>query len=185
MGFHTFDADRAAVLDDPARFAHCSVEELYALLTPDPDATVADIGSGTGLYTDCVAEFVGRIHAVDVQPAMHERYRDHGVPANVELVTAEAGDLPFADGALDGAFSTFTFHEFAGEGALAELRRVLAPGARLAVADWSGAGAGESGPPVAERFSAAEAASMLADAGFEVGPTSERRDTFTLGAQRN
>ncbi|MFC7175727.1 class I SAM-dependent methyltransferase [Halosegnis marinus] len=185
MGFHTFDADRAAVLDDPARFAYCSAEELYALLAPAPDATVADIGSGTGLYTDRVAAFVGRVRAVDVQPEMHDRYRENGVPDNVDLVTAEAADLPFADGELDGVVSTFTFHEFADEGALAELRRVLAPGARVAVADWSGAGAGADGPPLGERFSAAEAESMLADAGFDVGPTSERRETFTLGARRN
>jgi len=184
MGFHTFDAERAAQLEDPARFAYCSVEELYALADPAPDATVAEIGSGTGFYTDELAPFVGRLRAVDVQSEMHDRYREKGVPDNVSLVTADAVDLPFDDGSLDGAFSTFTFHEFAGEAALEELYRVLRPGARVGVVDWSKAGTGEDGPPRDERFTAAEAESLLAHAGFAVPRAEERRATFAIRARR-
>lgn len=184
MGFHTFDSDRAAQLEDPVRFADCSVEELYALFEPAADATVAEIGSGTGFYTDEIAPLVGQLRAVDVQPEMHDRYREKGVPDNVSLVTADAVDLPFDDSSLDGAFSTFTFHEFAGEASLEELFRVLRPGARFAVADWSKNGPGENGPPRAERFTAPEAESLLAAAGFAVPRAEERRETFVARAMR-
>ena len=183
MGFHTFDADRAPTLNDPARFERCSVEELFGALAVDERATVADLGSGTGLYTSRLAAGVGQVYAVDVQAVMHGHYREAGVPSNVELVAADIGNLPFADDALDGAVSTFTFHEFASADALAECRRVLAPGTRLALVDWSAAGTGEGGPPTDERYDATDATRLLTDAGFAVPTSTERRDTFAVTAR--
>jgi len=182
MGFHTFDADRAAKLEDPERFRFCSREELLAGLDPDGDDRVADLGSGTGFYTREVAPFVDTVEAVDVQEEMHDAFREHGVPENVSLVTADVADLPFEDDALDGASSTMTFHEFATADSLAELHRVLAPGARLVVADWSAAGRGDEGPPLAERYDAAEAESLLADAGFDVRDATDRPETLFVVA---
>lgn len=182
MGFHTYPTDRAEQLEDASRFAYCSVDELLALFDANDEQVVADLGSGTGFYTDEVAPYVAHVYAVDVQPEMHERYREKGLPANVEPVTAEASDLPFDDGALDAVVSTFTYHEFASEAALAELARVLAPGGRVGVADWSANGRGESGPPTTERFAAADAEAAFSAAGFSVGTLSERRDTFVVSA---
>jgi ubiquinone/menaquinone biosynthesis C-methylase UbiE len=184
MGFHTYPVDRADALDDPARFRYVSAEELCSLLGPEPTDTVADLGSGTGFYTDVIAPHVARCYAVDVQGEMHDLYREKGLPANVEPVTANVEDLPFADGALDGAFSTMTYHEFASPAALAELHRVLAPGARLAIADWSAEGAGEDGPPLTERFSLLDATDALEEAGFAVNRADARYETFVLGAVR-
>jgi ubiquinone/menaquinone biosynthesis C-methylase UbiE len=182
MGFHTFDVDRAANLEDPERFRYCSREELLAGLDPTGDDRVADLGSGTGFYTRELAPFVGTVEAVDVQVEMHELFREHGVPGNVSLVTADVADLPFADDALDGAASTMTFHEFATTDSLAELHRVLAPDARLVLVDWSASGQGEDGPPVAERYDAADAESMLADAGFSVREATDRPETLFVVA---
>lgn len=183
MGFHTFDSSQAAGLEDQTRFKYVSVDELLALFEPDEQSTVADLGSGTGFYTDEVAPYVGKVYAVDVQEEMHGHYRQKGLPDNVEPVTAEVGDLPFEDDTLDGAYSTMTYHEFAGEQSLAELARVCRPGARVGIADWSGAGAGERGPPLGERFDAAEAVTALESAGFEVERANDRRETFVLSAR--
>jgi len=182
MGFHTFDAERADALEDPTRYAYLSADELLALFDPGPDDEVADLGSGTGFYTDDVAPYVGTVHAVDVQAAMHDQYREKGLPENVETVTAAVADLPFADDALDGAVSTMTYHEFATEAALAELGRVLAPGARVGIGDWTAAGRGEEGPPLDERFDASDARAAMADAGFDVDRAEDRRETFVLAA---
>ncbi|WP_255196022.1 class I SAM-dependent methyltransferase [Halorarius litoreus] len=182
MGFHTFDSDRADALDDPTRFAYCSVDELLALFDANEKQVVAEIGSGTGFYTDELAPYVAHVYAVDVQEAMHDHYRAKGVPANVELVTAEAGDLPLDDGAVDAVVSTFTYHEFASPDALAELRRVLRPDGRVGIADWSANGRGETGPPTTERFAAADAATTFEEAGFTVTRVEERRETFVLSA---
>jgi ubiquinone/menaquinone biosynthesis C-methylase UbiE len=182
MGFHTYDPSRADNLEELGRLEYVSVDELLALF--DHEGVVADLGSGTGFYTDYVAPHADTVYAVDVQPEMHDYYREKGVPANVEFVTAEAGDLPLGNASLDGAFSTMTYHEFASDAALSELRRVLAPGARVGIADWSRAGEGEAGPPRSERYALADARQAFADAGFTVEHGSERRETFVLSASR-
>ena len=187
MGFHTFDAEKAAELERPDRYRWVSAEELLGALTADGDdraaATVADLGSGTGFYTDAVAPHVERVHGVDVQAEMHAFYRDKGIPENVSLVESDVSDLPFADDALDAAFSTMTYHEFASDEALAALARVIRPGGRLALFDWSAAGDGAHGPPADERFAASDAADALEAAGFDVLTASERTETFAVVAR--
>ncbi|MFB6083232.1 MAG: class I SAM-dependent methyltransferase [Halorientalis sp.] len=185
MGHHTFDAGKAAKLEDAAaRYRAVSREELLWALDLAGTETVVDLGSGTGFYTDDVAPHADRVYAVDIQQAMHDRYREKGVPENVALVTSGIEDLPFADGELDAAVSTMTYHEFATDEALAELARVLASGARLAVADWSADGTGEDGPPLSERFREAEAATALETAGFEIEFRATRPETFLVVGTR-
>lgn len=181
MGFHTFDAAGADRLEDAAsRYRYLSRDELLYALDPASTDVVADIGSGTGFYTDDVAPHVGAVYAIDVQEAMHGYYRDKGVPSNVELVTAGAGDLPFEDDVLDAVVSTMTFHEFADDEALAELARVTSPTARVVLADWTATGDGDDGPPLDERFSATDAETLLSTHGFDVLSVAERHETFLL-----
>jgi len=182
MGFHTYDPDRADRLDDAARYRYLSEEELLAVVRPAAGETLADLGSGTGFYTEPVAARAGRVYAVDVQEAMHGHYRGKGPADSVEFVTADVADLPLADGELDGAFTTMTYHEFAGRGALGEVARVLRPGGRLVVVDWTARGPGEAGPPTDERYDLAAAAGHLREAGFRVVAAEERRETFLLRA---
>jgi ubiquinone/menaquinone biosynthesis C-methylase UbiE len=184
MGFHTFDADRADRLEDAQqRYRHLSAEELCWALSPESDETVADLGSGTGFYTDDVAPTVRRVYAVDIQETMHEYYREKGVPDNVSLVTSGVGDLPFDTGSLDAAFSTMTYHEFADQQTLGEIARVLGPGGRFVVADWAATGSGSHGPPVDERFAATEATAALRETGFDIEFEAVRPETFLLIAE--
>ncbi len=184
MAFHTFDIDRADELEKPDRYRFLSREELLDLLDPAPEDVVADLGSGTGFYTDEVAPFVDTLYAVDVQSEMHDRYREKGLPPAVELVTAEVGDLPFDDDALDAAFSTMTYHEFATPESLAELARVVRPGGHVVTVDWSARGDAADGPPVDERYDLGEAVTAFADAGFATLRAAERRETFVSVVRR-
>lgn len=178
MGKHTFDAARAANLEDPSRYRFCSREELLSALGVGDGATVLDVGSGTGFYTRDVAAVVDAVWAVDLQPAMHAAFADYGVPSNVRRLVAAADALPLRDDAVDAALSTMTYHEFAGPAAAAELRRVLRPGGRLVLVDWSARGEGESGPPTGERYALEHAVETLSEAGLRVERGSERRETF-------
>ncbi|MHC3438899.1 class I SAM-dependent methyltransferase [Natrialbaceae archaeon A-gly3] len=184
MGFHTFPIDRADALEDPARYRFCSREELLSMLDLDAEAVVADLGSGTGFYTDDIAPFAETVYAVDVQEEMHDIYREKGVPEPVEFVTAEVSSLPFAEDHLDGAFSVMTHHEYASGETFAELARVLRPGGRLVTVDWSADGAGEDGPSTDERFGLGDATDHLEAAGFSIESARTRPETFAIVARR-
>jgi ubiquinone/menaquinone biosynthesis C-methylase UbiE len=184
MAKHTFPVDRADDLDDPTRYVHCSREELLAALGTGTDATVVDLGSGTGFYTDDIAPHVGRVLGVDLQRPMHERYRAKGTPENVWLLTTTVDSLPLADGVVDGAFSTMTYHEFATPATASELARVCRSGARLATVDWTSAGSAEAGPPAHERYDLAHAVETFEAAGFRTERAESRHETFVHVCRR-
>jgi len=180
MDYHTFSVENADRLEDAAaRYRNLSAEELVWALDPDPDDAVVDLGSGTGFYTDDVAPHAGRVHAVDVQEGMHDRYREKGVPENVTLVTSDTDPLPFDDESMDAVYTTNTFHELP-RAAVTESARVLGPGGRFVVADWSADGRGERGPPLDQRHTADSASEVLADAGFDIDFVAVRPETFLL-----
>jgi ubiquinone/menaquinone biosynthesis C-methylase UbiE len=185
MGHHTFDSEKASSLERAERYRYLSRDELLALLAPTAGDVVADLGSGTGFYTDDVAPYVEKVYGVDLQEEMHDSYREKGVPDNVELVTANVSDLPMEDDALDSVLSTMTFHEFAIPESLSEISRVLRPGGRVVIADWGGNGEGESGPPTDHRFHVGDAAAQLSDAGFAIERAESRRETFVVVARND
>ncbi|MDZ7702591.1 MAG: class I SAM-dependent methyltransferase [Halobacteriales archaeon] len=179
---HTFPVENAARLEDADRFRFCSPEELVGLVGEGADR-VADLGSGTGFYSREVAPHVGTLVGLDVQAGMHRLHREHGLGANVRLVTTEVDCLALADDSLDAAVSTMTFHEFCTPEGLAEIARVLRPGGRFANVDWSAEGPGEDGPSREDRQTAASAAELAREAGFEVERAEERVETFVLLAR--
>ncbi|ERH03120.1 MAG: methylase involved in ubiquinone/menaquinone biosynthesis [Halonotius sp. J07HN6] len=151
----------------------------------DSDATghLVDLGSGTGFYTADLAPFFGRVSAVDIQPEMHDLFRENGVPETVDLVESSTDSLPLDDDTADAAVSTMTAHELPLAATLADLRRVLAPDSPVVVVDWSANGRGESGPPRSERHAASEVADAFDEAGFSVDAATERGETFLLRAR--
>lgn len=184
MGFHTFPIGRADELEDPVRYRFCSREELIEMLDPDPGDRVVDLGSGTGFFSVEVAPFVGSLFAVDLQPAMHQRFREKGQPPNTHLVTSGIATLPFADDVLDLAFSVDTHHEYFSEDAMDELARTIRPGGRLVIIDWSADGTGEEGPPLDERFGPEAVVDHLEAVGFDVIVRRERPETVAIAARR-
>lgn len=185
MGFHTFDVNRADQLEDAARrYRYLSEEELLWLVDPSPEDSLADLGSGTGFYTDSVAAGCDTVYAVDVQEGMHEYYRRKGVPETVTLVTAAVADLPFDARDLDGAFTTMTYHEFGGGDAVGELARVIASGGRLVIVDWNADGNGDAGPPLDERYDLPTIESQLRAHEFRIERAESRRETIVVVASR-
>jgi SAM-dependent methyltransferase len=113
-------------------------------LDPRPGDRVLDVGCGPGFYVAEILDRVGESGAVtglDASPAMlaitTRRVADR---ANATVLDGEATALPFAGASFDRAVSVQVLeyvHDTAA--ALAELRRVLRPGGRVALwdIDWS------------------------------------------------
>lgn len=112
--------------------------ELFALLgVLQPTWTVADLGCGTGQFTDAVAPFVRRVIAVDESPAMLRTARTRlAARTNVEFRQATLEALPLAPGEADLAVLSLVLHYIADPARLlASVRNGLAPGGRLVVLD--------------------------------------------------
>jgi SAM-dependent methyltransferase len=179
-----YDDDRIERLQDPEAFRYCSGEELRGFLSPSPDWRVADLGSGTGRFTDELAPVADTVYAVDARPGLHAVYRENGLPDGVDPVTADFASLPFPDDHLDGAVSLRTYHHGLAE-ALDEVARVLRPGGRLVVLDWSATGAGERDGKMRDHYvDLATAQTALLSAGFAIPVARERRETFVVVGER-
>lgn len=173
--------DRIDRLEDPTQYRWLSGEELRRFLDPGPDWDVADFGSGTGFFTDELAPVVDTVYAVDNDQSLQDHYEHRGAPPNCTPVTADVADVPLDDGVLDGAVSIRTFHHGVAE-ALPEVRRLLRPGGRFVVVDWSATGAGqrERGPAPDHCYGLATVQSALLETGFRIESAWERRETFVV-----
>ena len=126
------DFGRRASAYDRLRPADANWHELLAAIVRAGDLDgrrVLDVGCGTGLVAAALSERA-RVSAVDPEPEMLAVARRR-LPADVELRRAPAEELPFEDAAFDAVVLRLVVHLVDRRRALAELRRVLAPGGRL------------------------------------------------------
>ncbi len=106
---------------------------------------VLDVAAGSGDLAALLAERVGPAGQVvmsDINPAMLEvgrgRLMDRGITGNVEFVLANAEDLPFPDHHFDLVTIGFGLRNVTHiDRALASMARVLKPGGRLLVLEFS------------------------------------------------
>lgn len=133
-----FSAKKVTKLNDPRRLdMQLDQATLVRLLGLEGHEDVADLGSGTGFYTDVIAAHTdGSVYAVEFHPEMHEAYRERGVPSNVRLVLGDVRDAPLADRSVDVAVSIAVHHEIGGDMGLPRLLRALRPAGRLVIIDW-------------------------------------------------
>src|SRR5271166_6464138 len=97
---------------------------------------VLDIGTGPGVVARAAAEREARVTAVDAEPSMAEAAARNVPGADVRV--AVLPDLPLPDGAFHAVTGNFVIPAVSDTaGALAELRRVLRGGGRLALTCWS------------------------------------------------
>jgi ubiquinone/menaquinone biosynthesis C-methylase UbiE len=119
-------------------------EWLVARLDPQPGQTILELAAGvgeTGLLTAPLLGAKGRLITSDREPGMVEAASrlagERGIAnADFRVLDAERLDLP--DGSVDGVLSRFGYI-LKGDPppALAEIRRVLRPGGRLAFSVWA------------------------------------------------
>ena len=93
-----------------------------------PGLTVLDLAAGTGKLTRPLAASGARVIAVEPVAEMRA-----ALPDSVRALEGTAEAIPVEDGSVDLVTVAQAFHWFDGDAALAEIHRVLRPGARLAV----------------------------------------------------
>lgn len=174
---HKFDPRNAARLEDPERRRLMPPEILIAAAPARGGEVVADVGCGLGYWTfaylDAFPEDV-RFVAVDTEPAMldllRERLAAHPGRDRVRLVRSWETSVPLDDASVHLAILGHLYHELAHRRAfLAEVRRILAPGGRMALVDWEVLPPGETplrGPPNDERVAFGTAVEEVKASGF-------------------
>ena len=134
-----FSADRADDLLNPLRSVFLPASRTLRHFDLRPGHTVLELGPGPGFYTIEASRTVGpsgRVVCVDVQRGMIERLvaRLGDASANVEPMVGDAMNLPLRDASIDRAYLVAVLGEIPEPAAaLAELRRVLAPGGVLSI----------------------------------------------------
>jgi ubiquinone/menaquinone biosynthesis C-methylase UbiE len=128
-------AEEASAVMEP--FSRAAV----AIAKPAQNARVVDVAAGPGTLALELAPKVASITAVDFSEAMNEHLRAAARARtfeNIDVIQADGQALPLPDAAFDAGFSMFGWMFFPDRSrGLAELRRVLRPGATLVVSSWA------------------------------------------------
>jgi ubiquinone/menaquinone biosynthesis C-methylase UbiE len=199
----TWEARRAYVEEVSAPVRRWLLRELG----PRPGDTVLELAAGvgdTGFEAGATLGEGGRLISTDFSPAMVEAARRRGYERgaeNVEYRVMDAERIELDGDSVDGVLCRFGYMLMADQAAaLAETRRVLRPGGRLALAVW---GAQERnpffvtiaislvqhghlpmpeppGPPVFSMASAERTTALLENAGFAEVRTEEVGVRFVL-----
>jgi len=164
----------------------------YQLLRPPPGATVIDVGCGTARAVAELAAHGARAIGVDLDPAMLAAARSRF--PDLDVRAADAIELPLGDGQAHGYRADKVYHVLPDpHGALAEARRVLAPGGRIVLLgqDWDTMVIDSDQPEVTRRIVHARAdtiphpriarayRNLLLDAGFRDAEIEVHTAVFT------
>jgi predicted methyltransferase len=132
-------------LDRPEREREETPARALAIIDVAPGSTVADIGAGSGYFTERLARLVGpsgKVYANDIQTGMLDLLRARMTRlrlANVTLVLGEPSDPKLPSAAIDLALMVDVYHELREpQTMLANIRKALKPGGRLVLIEYKG-----------------------------------------------
>src|SRR5678815_2183367 len=111
----------------------------YALAGARLGDDVLEIGPGPGMTTDLLRNEVGRLTAVELDEELATALTARFAGTNVEVVIADASEMPFDDGRFTGAVSLTMLHHVPTaelqDRLFAEVARVVRPGGQFIASD--------------------------------------------------
>jgi ubiquinone/menaquinone biosynthesis C-methylase UbiE len=135
-------AEWIQTLERPQRIEGLKVDEIVAHLKLKPGMVVADIGSGSGVFSRPLAKTVGpngKLVAVDIEPGLlsyvRERAQKENIP-NIETHLGEPNDAKLPGAIVDLALIHDVLHHIENrEIYLKNLAKYIKPGGRVAIVD--------------------------------------------------
>ena len=100
-----------------------------------PASTVIDLGAGTGKFTRLLKPLSEHLTAIEPVDAMRQEFST--LLPDTRILPGTAQSMPLADDEADVLVCAQAFHWFAQQAALSEIHRVLKPGGRLLVLEFS------------------------------------------------
>jgi predicted methyltransferase len=132
-------------LDREEREAEEAPTRALEIIKVAPGSTVADIGAGSGYFTERLSRLVGadgRVYATDIQPAMLDLIRARMAAqriGNVTVVLGQSADPRLPPAAIDMALMVDVYHELhEPQAVLRHIREALKPSGRLVLVEYKG-----------------------------------------------
>ena len=119
--------------DDYAKYRPSYPQEMFDFLMKEgvlaEGMKVADVGSGTGIFTDLLLECGLEVFAIEPNAEMR-RYAERGLGGNERFhsIDATSERTTLADGSVDAITAAQAFHWFEPKSTGKEFRRILRPG---------------------------------------------------------
>jgi len=159
----------AHIFDDPARDKWQKPHQVIEALALAPNATVADIGSGTGYFSVRLANMVpkGRVYGVDIEPDMVKYLADRAKRERLHNLTSIAGtpDNPRLPERVDLVLMVDVYHHVENRTRyFRNLRASLKEGGRIAIIDFTMES--PQGPPKTVRIEPDKVKAELQEAGY-------------------
>ncbi|HWP85222.1 MAG TPA: class I SAM-dependent methyltransferase [Terriglobia bacterium] len=135
-------ADWIQTLERPSRVEGLKIDEIISHLKLRPGMVVADVGSGSGVFSRPLAKTVGpngKVIAVDIEPGLlsyiRERAQKEGIP-NIETHLGVPNDANLSGPVVDLALFHDSLHHIENrEIYLKNLFKYIKPGGRVAIVD--------------------------------------------------
>ena len=170
----TFNPADVRRLEDPERLSWLPPAAVVSMLDLRPGMCVADIGAGTGYFSLPLAQAIapgGVVKAVDFEPQMlallRQKLATPEVARQIETVHGSAAATTLPDSSCDAVLLANVWHELDEHGAvLAEARRILREGGRIAILDWRTDVPRPPGPPLEHRVPMPSVSAALAAQGW-------------------
>jgi predicted methyltransferase len=136
-------APRAQSFEDEGREVFARRADVVRELDLKPGMAIADIGAGSGFYSELFAKQVGptgKVYAQEIAPRwidyLNARVKADGL-SQIVVVTGSERSVMLPDNSIDIAFTSDVYHHFEyPPETLASIHRALRPGGRLVVLDY-------------------------------------------------
>lgn len=103
------------------------------------DTRLLDVACGTGKLLELARQELSlkpeQLFGIDLTPTMIDVAKAKPDLKGADLRVGNIEELPWNDGEFDVVTTTFSFHHFASEKSLAQIKRVLKPGGILTIGD--------------------------------------------------